>query len=299
MRYDDGFIAYLNGVEVARAGFTGDPTWYSHAEGEHDGAVAENFDVSAFRDLLVEGVNMLAIHGLNVSDTSSDFLMSAQLVTRELLTPPGRAESFEYTGSITLTETTQIKARVRQDPHPLSRWGGIANRVFSGGSVTESLRISELMYHPAEAGSPLDPDAEYIELTNVGDLAINLHQVRLVKGVDFAFPDVVLLPNEYVLVVKDLDAFAFHHDASLAVVVGTYTGSLNNGGERLELVDAEGQEIQTVDYDDKWVEQTDGQGFSLTAIDPADPDMVNGSDPSVWRASAVFGGSPGWDDTGN
>ena len=299
MRYDDGFIAYLNGVEVARAGIAGEAVWTSQAGSEHSAMIVESFDVSGFSDLLVEGVNMLAIHGLNVSKDSSDFLISTQLVARERLTPPGMAESFEYTDPITLTQSTRIKSRVRQDQHPLSRWGGLADQVFSVGSVTESLRISELMYHPAEMGSSLDPNAEYIEFTNVGSQAINLNQVRLVKGVDFLFPDVVLLPNDYVLVVKDMDAFAFHHDTSLVVVVGTYTGSLSNSGERIELIDAEAQAIQIVEYDDKWVKETDGQGYSLTAIDPADPAMVSGTDQNLWRGSALPGGSPGWDDTGN
>jgi len=299
MRYDDGFIAYLNGVEVARVGIVGEAGWNSRADSEHNALILESFDISDFSDLLVEGANMLAIHGLNVAKDSRDFLISTQLVARERLTPSGPAESFEYTGPITLTQSTRIKSRVRQAQHPLSRWGGIADQVFSVGSVAESLRISELMYHPGQTGSPLDPNAEYLELTNVGTRAINLNQVRLTQGVEFLFPDVVLLPNDYVLVVKDRDAFAFHHDASLAVVLGSYTGRLSNSGERIELVDAEGQTIQTVDYDDKWYEQTDGQGFSLTPIDPADPQMTSGADQSFWRPSAFPGGSPGWDDSGN
>jgi hypothetical protein len=102
-----------------------------------------------------------------------------------------------------------------------------------------------------------------------------------------------------VLVVKDVDTFAATYDAANAVVVGTYMGSLSNSGERIELVDAEGQGIQTVDYDDKWYEQTDGQGFSLTPIDPADPKMISGADQTFWRPSAFPGGSPGWNDAGS
>ena len=32
VRYDDGFVAYLNGKEVARRNFTGTPAWNSHAD---------------------------------------------------------------------------------------------------------------------------------------------------------------------------------------------------------------------------------------------------------------------------
>ncbi len=50
MRYDDGFIAYLNGFEIARALFTGSPAWNSAADTTHDDAAAvvfEDFDGSA------------------------------------------------------------------------------------------------------------------------------------------------------------------------------------------------------------------------------------------------------------
>ena len=49
MRYDDGFVAYLNGIEIARALFTGAPAWNSAASANHDDAAAvvfEDFDVS-------------------------------------------------------------------------------------------------------------------------------------------------------------------------------------------------------------------------------------------------------------
>jgi len=81
-RYDDGFIAYINGVEVARRNFIGTPDWNSTAE-NHDDSAAVNFeyiDISSHLDVLHSDDNILAIHGLNQSLTSSDFLISAELV---------------------------------------------------------------------------------------------------------------------------------------------------------------------------------------------------------------------------
>ena len=240
---------------------------------------------------------MLAIHGLNAATESRDFLLSPELVAEKASgPPPGSVESFEYTGPITLTRSTQIKARVRQAQHLYSPWGALAKQVFAVGQVPESLRISELMYHPEDTGNPMDPNAEYIELTNIGDEAINLNQVRFSRGIDFVFPDIVLLPGDYVLVVKDLDAFAAKYDGTLAVVAGTYTGSLSNGGERIELIDVSAQVIQTVEYKDKWYDLTDGLGFSLTSVDPADPGAVDGSSKKLWRSSVAPGGSPGLND---
>ena len=80
IRYDDGFVAYLNGVEVARSGLAGEPVWHSKADNEHSGMILQDVDITDFKDQLVNGVNVLAIHGLNVSDTSSDFLNLAEII---------------------------------------------------------------------------------------------------------------------------------------------------------------------------------------------------------------------------
>ncbi len=81
-------------------------------------------------------------------------------------------------------------------------------------------------------------------------------------------------------------------------IAGEYSGSLNNGGERIELQDAVGQSILNFRYNDNWYDITDGMDFSLTIKDPtaADPNLWDGK--SGWRPSANAGGSPGWDDTG-
>ena len=52
MRYDDGFMGYLNGVEVARRNFTGDPQWNSLGSGDDPDAAAvvqTITDISAYR----------------------------------------------------------------------------------------------------------------------------------------------------------------------------------------------------------------------------------------------------------
>jgi hypothetical protein len=82
MRYDDGFVAYLNGQEVARRNFTGTPAWNSHADSAIESNapnVDEYIDLSAFIGDLKAGANTLAIHGMNSSTTSSDFLITVAL----------------------------------------------------------------------------------------------------------------------------------------------------------------------------------------------------------------------------
>jgi hypothetical protein len=75
--YDDGFVAYINGHEVARGsiGTVGvRPAWNDFAI-SHEGGVLERFDLDNAADLLVEGENTIAIQVHNVSTGSSDLTL--------------------------------------------------------------------------------------------------------------------------------------------------------------------------------------------------------------------------------
>ena len=297
VRYDDGFVAYLNGVEIARRQITGTPAWNAGAEEQHndiDAVVFEMFDVSDFDQLLRRGTNVLAIHSLNVSVTSSDFLISAELVATVVDQDDAvAADVYPYSEPLVLSRSTQVKARSLNG----IAWSALNEATFAVGPVAESLRISELMYHPAETGNPDDPNTEYIELTNVGVETINLNLVRLAEGVDFVFPSVELAPGAYILVVKDITAFEAKYGDGLPVV-GQYTGSLNNAGERLLLQDAAGSVICGFSYQDDWYRVTDGDGFSLTILDPTSLAPEDWNDPAGWGPSFDVGGSPGTDEVG-
>ena len=69
-----------------------------------------------------------------------------------------------YTAAIKLNASTHVKTRLFSG----STWSALNEAVFAVGPVAQSLRISEIMYHPAETGNPDDPNTEFIELTNIG-----------------------------------------------------------------------------------------------------------------------------------
>jgi hypothetical protein len=73
---------------------------------------------------------------------------------------------------------------------------------------------------------------------------------------------------------------------------------LNDAGERIRLEDAIGQTILDFDYKDGWRSITDGDGFSLTIIDPVNADPYSWNEKDSWRGSAYLSGSPGEDDSG-
>ncbi|MBN2132607.1 MAG: lamin tail domain-containing protein [Sedimentisphaerales bacterium] len=299
IRYDDGFVAYLNGTEVARKNFVGAPAWDSPAAAQNSDAAAVSFEelnITAHAGRLQRGRNILAIQGLNLSTSSSDFLISVELVSsRE---PEGGVPAdvsptaVKFKQPLVLEHSAHLTARALAG----TTWSALSEAVFAAGPVAQSLRLSEIMYHPQDTGDPNDSDAEYIELTNIGSELINLNLVRFSDGVDFIFPSVTLGPDEYVLVVKDRDAFEARYGPELPVA-GEYSGSLSNAGERIELLDAVGTTIHAFSYEDNWHKTTDGQGYSLTVTDPHGTDPNDLSDGAAWRPSLTLGGSPGWDET--
>ena len=294
VRYDDAFVAYLNGQEVQRASFEGVPMWNSRAGSNHNDDEAvnfETFDISAHISALQRGPNLLAIHALNAGATSSDFLISVELTaSKKTAGPPSGVSptAVRYAGPIALSASAHVKTRTLSG----STWSALNEAVFAVGPVAESLRISEIMYHPADTGDANDPNTEYIELTNIGTRTIHLNLVRFTEGVRFTFPSFELPPAGYCLAVRDMAAFERKYAPALPVA-GQYAGSLSNAGEKIELQDAAGKVIHSFRFDDRWFSTTDGAGFSLTVKDPAVTDPNRLDDKSVWRPSTQTGGSPG------
>ncbi len=86
VKYDDGFVAYLNGVEVGRRNAPAAPAWNSAATAARSAAAVQAFDdLGVPPNLLQAGANVLAFHGLNVSSTDGDFLVYAELAENKVL----------------------------------------------------------------------------------------------------------------------------------------------------------------------------------------------------------------------
>ncbi|NIP92454.1 MAG: hypothetical protein GWO24_02850, partial [Akkermansiaceae bacterium] len=97
MKYDDGFIAFLNGTEVASGNRpAGTPQWNSDARTDHSDSLAvvfEDTDLTAHSGVLRAGNNLLAIHLMNGDTRSSDLLalprLEAEFVSNPGLGDPG------------------------------------------------------------------------------------------------------------------------------------------------------------------------------------------------------------------
>ncbi len=98
------------------------------------------------------------------------------------------------------------------------------------------------------------------------------------------------------LVVKDINAFEAFYGGGLPIA-GTFDGSLANEGESITLRDADQRRDPSLRIPGRLVPLTDGDGFSLTVVDPAQ-EITHWNAKAGWRPSEHAGGSPGADDQG-
>ncbi|MEX2185755.1 MAG: lamin tail domain-containing protein [Pirellulales bacterium] len=168
--------------------------------------------------------------------------------------------------------------------------------------VVEFLRISELMYHPADptaaelaAGFVDSDEFEFIEFVNVSATeTLDLAGVALLDAVSYSFGATTLPPGARIVLAVDPAAFAQRYGTSIPVA-GQYSGRLNNAGEHVLLADGRGATILDFTYDDTgplWHPTTDGLGYSLVIVDEQAP-TSSWNDGASWRPSFELGGSPG------
>jgi hypothetical protein len=192
----------------------------------------------------------------------------------------------------------------------LSSWGGtidllddaeaLKNSIAYPATLSppqQSLRVTEIMYHPADppSDSPyVNSDFEFIELYNIG-APLNVSGVYFEAGITFSFgTSAVTIPSDTcAVIVKNLDAFATRYDTNNMLIVGEFAGKLDNAGERLALNDPRNEPIQDFSYSPTWYPATDGHGSSLELIDPHGP-LSGWGTAEAWRASVQSGGTPGY-----
>ncbi len=204
------------------------------------------------------------------------------------------ASAVAYQGPVSIPATAVLKARSFLD----GQWSALTTATFT--TDQSPLRISEIMYHPRRMtgdGGYGPEDFEYVELLNSSPSAtLQLAGLRLADGIEFRFPEHELGPGQRAVVVANLAAFRQRYGDG-PTVLGEYgTGPeathLNNGGETLRLENSLGQALHELSYDDSWYPLTDGDGFSLEALEISALDAV-WSQASQWHASLRRDGTPG------
>jgi hypothetical protein len=248
---DDGAVFYINGVEALRHGVEEGITVTYNTWANR---TIDNAGIEVFslpRDSLVQGDNVIAVEVHQTGSSSSDIVFGMSL------------DSLDIT-----TVISEFNPYVEEE------------------KVLEGLRITEIMYDPDG-----NADLEYIEFQNISKEAIDITGVHFTDGINYTFGEMVLDPNEYVVIAYDEALFETTYPGVDAI--GQYTGKLNNTGETLllKLASPHKTAILRFDYDDAWYSSTSGNGDSLEIIDPtAYPGTWD--DEESWQAVTPSPGGP-------
>ena len=290
MRYDDGFVAYLNGTKVAEATNPYQLTWNAAATDNHEAETLETFDISEHINRLNTGENLLAIHGLNISITSSDFIISPELVAANISNEGTISEdAVEYTAPIQITMTSHIKARVLNDKN-WSAANEVQLWVLNG---LDNLKITEIHYHPVDEVDGLDDDNEYefIELKNIGSEVLDISNFSFSEGIGYHFPNPrQIQPGEFLVLASNAEKF---HQRYGFAPDDEYERQLANSGETIAINTAAGDTLIKIRYNDKypWPQSADGEGFSLVPIE--ENPYKDQAFAQNWMASGIIHGTPG------
>jgi hypothetical protein len=207
-------------------------------------------------------------------------------------------------GNMTLPSSGLVRMRARVGAG--DSWSALneATYYLEPRAGAGDLRITEILYNaPAAtaveqvAGAALPVprvlsggDFEFIEIQNVSSSPVNLDGVTFTKGFLFTFPLMALPAGGRATLVADAEAFPLRHRAA-PPVAGQFAGSLDNNGETVAFNAWDGTVIQNFSYSDTspWPTRADGDGSSLEVVSTAG-DYAN---PSNWRSSSEYNGSPG------
>lgn len=319
---DDGAVIYLNGEEVHRIGMPSSIIRHSvFANRTVSNAAYEGpFEIPA--EQLRQGLNVLAVEVHQTNSSSSDVVFGLELkATIPDPTAPDRIPIYytidgsdprlaggsiapnaaQYTGPIALSDSTTIRARSLDG----EVWSGLNEAAFEVDlpltdleRLQQHLRITEIMYNPAEGGF------EFIEFYNTHpDTPLKLTGVGFVDGIDFTFPvGTELNSGEYLLIVgaeATLSDFRQYYGVDGNTrVLGFYDGKISNDGEQIELIHHPTQtELIVFTYNDGrgWPTAADGSGHSLVPLDSAVESEHSGSlnYGGNWRISRGINGTPG------
>ncbi len=143
----------------------------------------------------------------------------------------------------------------------------------------ERIVISEIMYHPMDDEDEL---GEFVEIYNRSEETVDLSGFYFSEGIEYTFPEgFVLSAGEYLVLSRNVEWMRSTY--GIENVTGPYNMRLSNGGERIALVDRDGNPVDEVTYYDKgwWPYYADGGGSSLELRDP----WADNTNPAAWTAS--------------
>ena len=273
--YDDGYVMYLNGVEIGR-GNIGANYPMSYGVGTND--TGTNYVDPADHDfafalpagLLHAGENVIAVEVHQCHGTSSDAAWDLRLACDEVVVGTGEG------GLEIPAEGLNIRARVLTSG---GEWSALQEMTLVGEPVdyadpADALRVAEVMSCTADGEGD---GAEYVTLTNIADSAVMLENVRLTSAkvgkspsLDLTLPSGVSIPAG--------GSYRLEKSALWP------SDKITNGEVDMVLYAPNGDVIQTLYFTtDWWGGACDGTGAAFVALEFGDTVTAQ----SQWRPTST------------
>ncbi len=184
--------------------------------------------------------------------------------------------------------TNRLRGRATQFPgrwlYPTSATFGAANAF----TFSTDLVINEVMYHPrplTQTPSFAEDPEQWVEIHNRSAAPVLLTGWSFSSGIGFSFAAGTTIPvGGHLVVSNNAAALQAKWPAVASKIVGNFTGSIKNGGEQLQLTDANGNPVSAVAFanDAPWPIPANGGGSSIELRDP----RADTSRPEAWAASS-------------
>lgn len=206
--YADGFIAWLNGVEIARRGLPGEagaPTPFDAVAAYRPTFGAEEIDVTAFAPVLVPGENVLAVQGHSASRFALNFSLVPELLANFTRGPFVQSTSLHSTIIVWKTPVAADTA-VDYGPTPDLEWRLAEAAPVTTHAVTLTNLLPDTRYFyrvrsAADGRTATSPVFSFRTLKTHGPVRFlaladtgqgTLTQLRLADVLAAAEPDLVL-----------------------------------------------------------------------------------------------------------
>jgi len=239
--YDDGFVAYLNGMEIARRqiGNPGAPLAYNTGtQIDHPAGTLESINLTPFINLLRPGENILAIQAHNQGLNSSDFAMIPALRGVQTGSPvPTNTPIATPTTPPTAVSPTATPVKTPTPPSTPLPGGNITARIETDPVThdTDAANDPAIWIHPTDPALSLIVGTDRKGALEVYDLAgRKLQLIPIATGnvdVSYNFP----LGGERVALVAALnkttgDLAAFKVNANTRMLEDVVAGEVSVGG---------------------------------------------------------------------
>lgn len=149
-----------------------------------------------------------------------------------------------------------------------------------GINANAQLKITEISYNPPESGTD---SLEYVELHNTSDIAIDLSGYIIADNNMDTLTGGMVPAGGYIITASNVSAIS---DIFGISALSTPNIALRNGGERVAILDPQGNELDAVEFspDAPWPTFMDGTAGEGASIELCNLE-ANGNDGANWRAA--------------